>query len=112
MVSSLMSVLSNRAVDYIRAPYEADSQLTYLCIVKFVDMVLSEDSDVLPPGVPQLLWIPSRNKKDQSGTLYRSDKITEQLSFPAFQMVCVLSRCEYSPRLRIFGIESAFNAML
>ena len=38
------------------APYEADAQLAYLSISKIVDVVITEDSDLLAFGAPRILY--------------------------------------------------------
>jgi len=49
-------------VDYIVSPYEADAQLAYLYHQKIVDVVITEDSDLLAFGVDKVLF-----KMDPSG---------------------------------------------
>lgn len=46
----LQSFRSHPCVDCIVAPYEADAQLTYLSTHKFIDLIITEDSDLIPFG--------------------------------------------------------------
>jgi exonuclease-1 len=45
-------------VEYIVAPYEADAQMAFLALHGHVDLVITEDSDLIPYGCPQVLWEP------------------------------------------------------
>lgn len=65
----LLQVLKKEGIDYIVAPYEADAQMTFLCMKKHVDAVITEDSDLIPFGCSKvcvlsfftymkMIWIP------------------------------------------------------
>jgi len=41
-------------IDYIIAPYEADAQLAYLAKKKIIDIVITEDSDLILFGCPKV----------------------------------------------------------
>lgn len=43
-----------RKVDFIVAPYEADAQLAYLANNGIVDAVITEDSDLIAFGCPNV----------------------------------------------------------
>lgn len=43
------------------APYEADAQLAYLARTKYVDFVISEDSDLLVFETPRVFFKMDRN---------------------------------------------------
>lgn len=47
-------VLKQENVQYIVAPYEADAQMTFLAISGQVDVVITEDSDLIPFGCPRV----------------------------------------------------------
>lgn len=44
--------LKLRGVEYLVAPYEADAQMAYLALNGLVDVVITEDSDLLAYGCP------------------------------------------------------------
>ena len=50
------SFSTNKNVESIVAPYEADAQLAYLCRTGYVDFILTEDSDLLAFGAPKVLY--------------------------------------------------------
>ena len=51
MVNHLLVELKCLKIDYIVAPYEADAQLACLFRLNKVDLVITEDSDLLLFGV-------------------------------------------------------------
>lgn len=56
MAHELIKVLRQQNIQYIVAPYEADAQLAFLSIYKFVDCVITEDSDLLAYGCPKVCF--------------------------------------------------------
>jgi exonuclease 1 len=50
MALEVIKALQELGVDVIVAPYEADAQLTYLNKIKVAQMVITEDSDMIPFG--------------------------------------------------------------
>ena len=56
MCRRLMDALDKERVAYIVAPYEADSQLAFMAHKKEIDVVLTEDSDLLAYGVDRVLF--------------------------------------------------------
>lgn len=50
----MLQVLKRENVDYIVAPYEADSQMAFLSVNNIVDAVVTEDSDLIPFGCPRV----------------------------------------------------------
>jgi exonuclease-1 len=49
-----MQALKRRGVEFIVAPYEADAQMAYLATNGLVDVVITEDSDLLTYGCPRV----------------------------------------------------------
>lgn len=45
-----------KSVEIIVAPYEADSQLAYLSKINYVDLILTEDSDLLVFGAKEIMY--------------------------------------------------------
>jgi exonuclease 1 len=43
-------------VQYLVAPYEADAQMAYLTKANLADVVITEDSDLLAYGCPEVLF--------------------------------------------------------
>mmetsp|Transcript_20841 Transcript_20841/g.52577 ORF Transcript_20841/g.52577 Transcript_20841/m.52577 type:complete len:1016 (+) Transcript_20841:112-3159(+) len=63
MASACCRLFDGRGIEYVVAPYEADSQLSYLCEAGFIDFVITEDSDLLPFRTHSVLY-----KLDLSGS--------------------------------------------
>ena len=51
IVSTAINVLHSKGIDFIVAPYEADSQIAKLKKLNLIDAAISEDSDLLVYGV-------------------------------------------------------------
>ena len=63
MAARCVQLLRARRVAFVVAPFEADAQLAFLARSGAADVVLTEDSDMLPYGVPATLY-----KLDRRGT--------------------------------------------
>ena len=63
MAAQCMQLLRARRVPFVVAPFEADAQLAFLARTGAVDIVVTEDSDMVPYGVPATLF-----KLDRRGT--------------------------------------------
>lgn len=51
-----LQALTAAGVTFIVAPYEADAQMAYLAKRGLVDIVITEDSDLLVYGCPQVVF--------------------------------------------------------
>jgi len=49
-------VLRQENVEYVVAPYEADAQMAFLARNGHVDLVITEDSDLIAYACPQVLF--------------------------------------------------------
>ena len=56
LLAELLSEFRRRKFPFLVAPYEADSQLSYLSNTRAVDVVVTEDSDLIGLGVPTLIY--------------------------------------------------------
>ncbi|KMZ66855.1 Flap endonuclease 1 [Zostera marina] len=107
----LIQVLKRENVDYIVAPYEADSQMAFLSVNNIVDAVVTEDSDLIPFGCPRIIF---KMDKFGQGVEFRSSMLSrnKDLNFFGFtqQMVletCILSGCDYLQSLPGMGLKRA-----
>lgn len=105
-----MQLIFSQGMTAIVAPYEADAQLAYFAINNIVDVVISEDSDLLVYGCPLVLY-----KLDSLGfgDLIRHEDIPQssQLSFKSwstfqFTVFCCLLGCDYCPRIPYIGVKT------
>ncbi|CAG0881557.1 unnamed protein product [Cyprideis torosa] len=100
-------------IDCIVAPYEADAQLAYLSRENYVQLVITEDSDLILFGCRQIMF-----KLDRSGNgvLYELKNLSASLGNHAtsftldkFRRMCILSGCDYLASLPNIGLGKAFK---
>ena len=111
MISDVIKELKRVGVKCMIAPYETDAQLTLLTQIGDIDVVVSEDSDLIVYGCPIVLF-----KLDQAGNC---DEIQiERLSSNAglsfynwtafqFKLFCCLAGCDYVKNIKSIGIKTA-----
>ncbi|KAH9313853.1 hypothetical protein KI387_022480, partial [Taxus chinensis] len=118
----LIQILKAEGVEYIVAPYEADSQLAYLSMLDpekgGLAAVISEDSDLLAYGCNVVIY-----KMDQFGVgkevvLDRAFNCTDvsagRLTFKCFTQelftgMCVLAGCDYLASITGIGIRRSHS---
>lgn len=61
MASKLMNALKTKKIECIVAPYEADAQLAYLSEISYVDIIITEDSDLLAYGAKRVFFKMDKN---------------------------------------------------
>lgn len=113
MARQLIEELKKANIDYIVAPYEADSQLAYLEQQGVIQGILSEDSDLLVFGARCLL-----TKLDQYGdcvVINRSDfTACQEISLVGwsdaeFRCMAILSGCDYLSSIEKMGLKTAYR---
>jgi exonuclease 1 len=95
-------------VHVIVAPYEADAQLGYLSRSGLIDIVISEDSDLLVYGCSKVLY--KLDFKSESGKLILSSDILStptfsRLSWDMFVFACLIAGCDYIGQSFLKGIS-------
>ena len=111
IVQSVINVLSSMGVCYVVAPYEADAQLAYLSTNNLVDVVISDDSDMIAYECNAVLF-----KLDHQGygDLISFASIFEtglfaNWSTQQFRIFCCLLGCDYIERIRSIGWKTSFS---
>lgn len=101
--------LKNKGIEYIVAPYEADAELAYLCRTHYVDMVLTEDSDLLAYQTPHVLF--KYDDYSQTVTSVKFDDVLTHLQIDADQFIaiCCLSGCDYMEHINRLGIQTSLK---
>lgn len=111
MARMLIDELKRHRVQYVVAPYEADSQMVYLERQGLVDAILSEDSDLLVFGAKCLL-----TKLDQYGecVMIRREDFTacREINLTGwtdtdFRCMAILSGCDYLDGIHKMGLKTA-----
>jgi exonuclease-1 len=113
MRHELMKQCRRYRIPFIVAPYEADAQLAKLAHSGAVDLVITEDSDLLVFGCPRVLFkIDFKSCKGEEIQLMRDLVKNEPLSFrhwthDMFVYMCILAGCDYCPGVSGIGIQTA-----
>jgi len=80
-------------VKCVRAPYESDAQLAFMCQNGTIDLVVTEDSDLIPYGCPTVVYKMSTNG---ACTIYEKERLGYQgEKFELFRKMCVVAGCDY-----------------
>jgi exonuclease-1 len=115
MARMLIEELKHHNVQYVVAPYEADSQLVYLERKGIVDGILSEDSDLLVFGAKCLI-----TKLDKYGECVEVNRnlftACREVSLAGwsdadFRRMAILSGCDYHPGIGGMGLKTAYRML-
>lgn len=115
MARMLIEELKLLNVDYVVAPYEADSQMVYLEKRGIVQGIISEDSDLLVFGAKCLI-----TKLDNFGecvVINRTDfTACKEISLVGwtdaqFRQMAILSGCDYLPSINKMGLMTAYRLL-
>lgn len=115
MARMVIEELKHHNIQYVVAPYEADSQLAYLERKRIINGVLSEDSDLLVFGVKCLI-----TKLDKYGDCIEVNRnhftACREVSFVGwsdadFRRMAILSGCDYLPGIGGLGLKTAHRML-
>ena len=108
----LIEELKKQNYKFIVAPYEADAQLAYLSRKGLVDVIITEDSDLLAFGAKRILY--KLDFTTLNGYEICLDSIRETVStgfnyfsHNMFLTTCVMAGCDYLPQIKGVGIKLA-----
>jgi 5'-3' exonuclease len=115
MAFNVIEMLRKENVEFIVAPYEADAQLTYLCLTGFVDAVISEDSDLVPYGCPRMIYKLDKDGNGKEVQFAELGSVTEvdlsHFSSEMLRHMCILSGCDYLASLPGIGLKKAHSLL-
>ncbi|KAF2738222.1 exonuclease-like protein [Polyplosphaeria fusca] len=115
MARQLIEELKHHNIQYVVAPYEADSQLVYLERQGLIDGILSEDSDLLVFGAKCLI-----TKLDKYGECVEINRnlftTCREVSLAGwsdadFRRMAMLSGCDYLPGIGRMGLKTAYRML-
>jgi len=115
MARMLIEELKYHNIEYVVAPFEADSQLAYLERKGIINGVLSEDSDLLVFGVKCLI-----TKLDKYGECIEINRnrftACREISLVGwtdadFRRMAILSGCDYLPSIGSMGLKTAYRML-
>jgi len=98
-------------IPVIVAPYEADAQLTYLVNKNIVDVIVTEDSDLMVFGCQRVLFKLDDNGDGVEIRLADIGKTAEEprmdgWSQEKFRQMCVMAGCDYLERIPGMGLKT------
>ncbi|GFW53235.1 exonuclease 1 [Trichonephila clavipes] len=111
MAKEVIEACKRKHVDCIVAPYEADAQLAYLNKIGMVQLIITEDSDLILFGCTNIFF-----KMDNcgGGLLYEKENLDKSFGtkaskfcFEKFRYMCILSGCDYLQSLPGIGLGKA-----
>jgi len=100
-------------IEYYVAPYEADAQLAYLSRIKYVNLVITEDSDLLVYNCDRVLF-----HLDSNGWGFEISMkelhLCKELNFSSFTeemfiQTCILSGCDYIESITGIGLKTGHS---
>jgi 5'-3' exonuclease len=124
VVEAVIIALRSEKIPFLVAPYEADAQLAFLQLNGYVDLVVTEDSDLIAYGLfTPLLYRWSRNSQGcmSRGVLLRRDDLSAMFDFNVQKnsidltdftpsmLACLFAclGCDYCCKLRGIGLSLA-----
>lgn len=111
MAHEVIGELRRDGVDYLVAPFEADAQLAYMSMRGMLDVVITEDSDLVVYGARRILF-----KMDRYGggelLEYKNLGAVNDPNLSAFtpdmlRWMCVLAGCDFFAGVAGVGIRKA-----
>ena len=113
MANMVIQSIKALKVECIVAPYEADAQLTHLYLTGKAQVVITEDSDLLPFGVKKCFFKMDRQGNGFEIDLDKLDEVTDY-DFKVFKgemllTLCILSGCDYLESIKGIGFKKSFK---
>jgi exonuclease-1 len=105
--------LKKANIEYIVAPYEADSQLAYLYFNGDISAVITEDSDLMTFGVKDVIY---KLNADGSCIYMSLDNLgvipeMKYWTMDRFRQMCILSGCDYLASPPGIGLKTAMKLL-
>lgn len=109
IVANLQHACRNSCIPFLVAPYEADAQLGFLSIKGWIDLVLTEDSDLMACASTHVLY---KCTDQRHGVLLRRDDLFATALFQDFSdamLAIVFVSCggDYCDKLQGIGLKTA-----
>lgn len=114
MINAFILELRTLKVEFIVAPYEADAQLAYLYQQSLIDIVLTEDSDLLLFGASKCLFkmdLLGKGIEIDLSNLPKCEMFTGTVDHQQnlLLLACILSGCDYLESLKGIGFKKAIK---
>lgn len=116
IVTTLLTALRETKQPFLVAPYEADSQLAYMSDMGYIDLVVTEDSDLVAHGTKAILFKLRMNPPTGKLLKFSDLGAGEQWSLSNFTPVMitilfVAVGCDYCDKLKGVGIVTASRSI-
>lgn len=111
-VLQVIQVLQEIGLPYLVSAYESDAQLTYLQRERIADVIITEDTDLIPFGASSILFKLKRpNEGGSIALLYQKCHLKYYFKHSVFvRRLCILSGCDYLKLERV-GLQKAMTFM-
>ena len=110
-IASVKEMCESLSIPFVFARQEAESFASYLCKVGQVDVVISQDTDVLAYGCPH--WI-SDIEFNGSCIYVNSEEMLKIMNITRDQFIdfCILCGCDYNETIAKLGPVTAYKLLL
>ena len=118
VISNVIQSLRHFNIPFLVSPYESDGQLAFLANQGYIDLIVTEDSDLLAYGAKAVMYKLFNNNENAEprGTLVRQADLgaTRQLHLVDFSptmlaVMFVVAGSDYCPKLEGIGMKKACN---
>lgn len=108
-VADCKRILELLGIPYVQAPGESDITLSELIQNGSIDMVMSEDTDMLPYGCHT--FVTGLKEFDDTIVEYRLEEVLQKLDLTREQFidVCILCGCDYAEKIFKIGVKKGFD---
>jgi 5'-3' exonuclease len=116
IVKQLLQELRVQLIPFMVAPYEADSQLAYMSHLDYIDLIITEDSDLIAHGAKAILYksVAEIGNGQPKGILLQSSDIGSVSSLNLLDFSSVMLAvlfvsvgCDYCDKLKGIGLVTA-----
>lgn len=117
MAKRVIDAARSMSVECVVAPYEADAQLAFLALNNLVDVVFTEDSDLLAYGCPRVFFKMDKNGFGREVRFERLGGVEEpgvrfsNWTHDMFTEFCILCGCDFLPSPTGLGPKTANKIM-
>lgn len=109
-LNKIVTKKDEQKIEIIIAPYEADSQLAYLNKINYIDLIITEDSDMLTFGGKIIFY---KLDNDYNGIEYDLKKLLslyfENWEMDKFVKFCIFLGCDYLSNPKGVGFKTAMK---
>ena len=123
VIDGVVALMRSNHIPFLVSPFESDGQLAFLSEKRYVDLIVTEDSDLLACGASPVMYKVSIKKKDTEmqdgicGTLLRMEDLScskdlDLMDFSSAMLATVFIAVgsDYCEKLKGIGIKTACDA--